>query len=188
MSLLKPAISASAAAVVLAALIAIPSWAGVSANGSNVFAGETQGGKVYFKADYKRGEPKKVGHLLIVPFTLRCEQGTVKVSVYDDSERVNVPVRRRKFEITSAVFAILDNFGPEGGELGEERRFTGSFGGVIDKKGKRASGTFDFGDPVDFGAESSDCDTTGPQRWEARVSDKASLDRPGSARDADAHG
>jgi hypothetical protein len=156
-------------------LAAAPSWAGVAANGSNVFAGETQGGKVYFKAEYKRGKPVKVGHLLIVPFTLRCEQGLAKVSIFDASERVDVPVRRRRFEIDSAVFAILGNFGPEGGELGEEHRFTGTFSGTIDRKGKRASGAFDFGAPVDF--EDTDlrgCDTA-PQEWSARVSDKVSL-------------
>ena len=156
--------------VITGVLLVVPARADfVKPNGVNVFKGKTGSGPVLFEVGYKKGEAKKAGNLLIVPFTLVCAEDNPKISIFDDATDPTVQVRKRKFRLTSANFALLDDFGPEGGELGEERPFTGSFAGAIDKSGKRASGTLDFGNPVDLGPELTNCDTAGPQRWEAEV-------------------
>lgn len=43
---------------------------------------------------------------------------------------------------------------------------------MIDKKGKHASGIFDFGQPANLDAERQNCDTSGPTAWEGRLTRK----------------
>ncbi len=100
--------------VITGVLLVVPARADfVKPNGVNVFKGKTGSGPVLFEVGYKKGEAKKAGNLLIVPFTLVCAEDNPKISIFDDATDPTVQVRKRKFRLTSANFALLDDFGPE---------------------------------------------------------------------------
>lgn len=136
-------------------------------NGTNVYRGEVDGGgKFYFEATYKKGEPTKMGYVIAIRVSVQCAEGGAKATFAHEVLPLEVKVRKRRFALDSGEVQVAVF-----GEVSVPRPFNGNIAGRLNKDGKGASGTLEFGS-VDLSEELHDCSTDGSRKWEAKLSTK----------------
>ena len=110
-------------------------WGGIDPEGTNVFKGDVEGGgKFYFEARYKHGEPIKMGYVLALSVPVECAEGNAKASFVNEALPLRIKVRKRAFALDAGEIQKA-----EPGVVSEQHPFVGELTGKLDKDGRHAS-------------------------------------------------